>query len=190
MTASAWEDLVMVARVERPHGLRGDVVLTAVTDFAEERFQAGSRVLTRDAAGVRALTVRTARFQRGRPVVGFEGVASIDDAEGLVGHELRIEAADLLALPPGMFYHYDLVGCEVETIEGRAVGRVVKVEGAGNASRLVVDGPSGEQLVPLAQEICRVIDPAARRIVIAAPDGLLGLNETKSSRAARRGGRP
>ncbi|HSP90596.1 MAG TPA: PRC-barrel domain-containing protein, partial [Vicinamibacterales bacterium] len=98
-------------------------------------------------------------------------------------------AGELAGLPPGMVYHHDLVGCRVETPGGDVVGEVVRVEGSGEASRLVVESSRGEELVPLASEMVPVIDTAARRIVVAAPDGLLGLNETARSRRER-GERP
>jgi len=185
----AWDDLVVVARVARPHGRRGDVILNAETDFPEQRFAPGNRVMVRRGAEAEALVVRSVFFMKARPVVGFEGFASIDDAETLAGRELRIPAGELVGLPPGMFYHHDLVGCRVETPGGDVVGEVVRVEGSGEASRLVVESPRGEELVPLASEMVPVIDTAARRIVVAAPDGLLGLNETARSRRER-GERP
>jgi len=61
----------------------------------------------------------------------------------------------------------------------------VAVEGSGEASRLVLETPRGEELIPLASEMVPLVDTRARRIVIAAPDGLLGLNETARSRRER-----
>jgi 16S rRNA processing protein RimM len=182
-----WDDLVVVARVARPHGRRGEVILNLETDFPEQRFAPGNRVVIRRGAASEALVVRSVWFMKARPVVGFEGFDSIDDAETLAGLELRIPHGELADLPPGMFYHHDLVGCRVETEAGEAVGEVVAVEGSGEASRLVVGTPGGEELVPLAREMVPLIDTTARRIVIAAPDGLLGLNETARSRRMRRG---
>ena len=186
---TAWDDLVVVARVARPHGRRGEVILNLDTDFPEERFKPGNRLLVRKGALTAPLLIRSAWFMRQRPVVGFDGFESIDDAETLAGAELRIPAEELAALPPGMFYHHDLLGCQVETTGGAVVGEVIAVEGSGTASRLVVRTPTGEDLIPLVDEMCPVVDPASRRIVVAAPDGLLGLNETARSRGARRGGR-
>ncbi|MEK6629994.1 MAG: ribosome maturation factor RimM [Acidobacteriota bacterium] len=190
MTEAEWDALVVVGRVARPHGRWGEVILNAETDFPEERFRPGRQLLTRRGVDVMALTVRSARIQQGRPVLGFAGVESIDDAQALAGCELRIAVADLVPLPPGMFYQHDLVGCRVETVDGIDLGVVAAVDGSGAASRLVVDGPAGEQLIPLTQDICRIVDPAARRIVIAPPDGLLGLNDTRRSRQARRSSGP
>jgi 16S rRNA processing protein RimM len=109
-------------------------------------------------------------------VIGIEGVTDMNAAAALAGTELRVPREWLPALPDGTFYHHDLVGCAVETADGLAVGRVAAVEGAAGGHRLVVDTPRGELLIPLAAEICRTIDPAARRIVITPPEGLLDLN--------------
>jgi 16S rRNA processing protein RimM len=182
-----WDDLVVVARVARPHGRRGEVILNLETDFPEQRFAPGRRLVVRRGAAAEELVVRSVFFMKARPVVGFEGCESIDDAETLAGCELRIPCGELADLPPGMFYHHDLVGCRVETGAGEVVGLVVAVEGSGEASRLVVESPSGEELIPLASEMVPLVDTVARRIVIAAPDGLLGLNETARSRRLRQG---
>lgn len=182
-----WDDLIVVARVARPHGRRGEVILNLETDFPEKRFAPGNRLVIRRGEETEELLVRSVWFMKARPVVGFDGVESIDDAETLAGCELRIPADELAELPPGMFYHHDLVGCRVETADGVTVGEVVAVEGSGEASRLVVETPRGEELIPLASEMVPLVDTRARRIVIAAPDGLLGLNETARSRRAWRG---
>jgi 16S rRNA processing protein RimM len=183
----SWDDLIVVARVARPHGRHGEVILNLETDFPEQRFAPGNRVMVRKGSEPEALVVRSVWFMKARPVVGFEGFESIDDAETLAGRELRIPADELAALPPGMFYHHDLIGCRVETPGGEAIGEVVAVEGSGEASRLVVETPRGEELIPLAGEMVPVVDTGARRIVVAAPEGLLGLNETARSRRERQG---
>jgi 16S rRNA processing protein RimM len=188
MTA-VWDDLYVVARVARPHGRRGEVILNLETDFPEERFKPGNRLLVQKGALTTPLVIRSAWFMRQRPVVGFDGFESIDDAETLAGAELRIPAEELAALPPGMFYHHDLLGCQVETTGGAVVGEVIAVEGSGTASRLVVRTSTGEDLIPLVDEMCPIVDPPRRRIVVAAPDGLLGLNQTARSRGERRGRR-
>lgn len=182
METPRWDDLVVVARVARPHGLRGEVVLNPETDFLEERFQPGHRVFVLEGARVVPLVLRSAWFHRQRPVVAFEGFERIEDVEGLAGRELRIAASELIPLPDGVFYHHQLIGCVVETAGGETVGTVTKVDGGGDASRLVLDGDAGEVIIPLAVDICRTIDVDARRIVIEAPEGLLDVNVTRPRR--------
>jgi 16S rRNA processing protein RimM len=172
-----WDRTVLVGRIVRPHGLRGDVAVHPETDFVEERFHPGASFLTRSPRGESQLTVATARVQSGRPVVGFEGVSSIEQAEELVGVELRVPEETLQPLAPGSYYLHQLEGCQVTTGSGEEIGTVAKVEGGIGSSRLVIQGTRGEVLIPLATEICVAIDIEARRITVNPPEGLLELNE-------------
>jgi 16S rRNA processing protein RimM len=169
-------DAVLVGVVARTHGNRGEVILNSETDFPEERFHHGARLEGRGTDGrAVALEVETMRMHQGRPVVRFAGYESIGDAEALAGLELMADAAEASALPDGEYYHRDLIGCDVVTGDGAAIGRVTQVEGERGANRLVVKGRRGEVLIPLADEICQV-DLAGRRIVVTPPEGLLELN--------------
>lgn len=180
-----WDRMALVGRITRPHGLRGQVVVHPETDFVEERFAGGATVWTRSAAGDEQLTIVSSRVQNGRPIVGFEGFACIEDVERLAGLELRVPEETLQPLRPGTYYEHQLVGCGVETTDGDVVGEVAKVEGGGGASRLTVNGPRGEILIPLAVDICVEIDVANRRIRINPPDGLLDLNEKLTTKIRR-----
>jgi 16S rRNA processing protein RimM len=175
MTAG-WDAMAVVGRIARAHGIRGEVIVNPDTDFPERRFRVGARLFTRRGGEVRAVSVATARMQRGRPVVGLDGVTTMTDAEALAGCELRVPVEELEPLPDGAYYRHDLVGCVVETAEGRRIGAVTAVEGEHGASRLVVEAPSGEVLIPLAADVCASIDIVARVIVVNPPDGLLELN--------------
>lgn len=164
---------VTIGRIVRPHGLKGDVVVESATDFAETRFRKGARVTTR---GGRELTIAASRPQGDRWVVRFSGLDAIEAVEGLRDAELQIAPEALGALPAGQYYLHDLVGCTVETAEGQVVGPVAVVYTGAAQAVLGIEGPGGEVLVPMAGEICREVDIAARRIVIAPPEGLLDAN--------------
>jgi 16S rRNA processing protein RimM len=171
------DDLILVGRIARAHGNKGQVIVNPETDFPGERFVAGTTLLVGETAQPKAIT--SARFHQGRPVIGLEGVETMDDAESLAGAELRVQAARLGPLPDGTYYRHDLVGCEVIDAEGRLIGEVAAVEGSMEMSRLVINAPHGEVLVPLVAHICVEIDPEAKRIRIAAPEGLIELNARK-----------
>lgn len=171
-----WEQMLVVGRVGRPHGLRGQVVVNPDTHFAEERFVPGARLYLEQPGGPRVLEVEHARFWRGRPIVAFRGVETIEDAEALGRGELRMTLEALGPPPEGAFYHHELVGCDVVDEEGGTIGTVVKVDDTTGTSVLVVQGRGREMLIPFATEICVTIDVAARRIVVAPPPGLLELN--------------
>ena len=171
--------MVVVGRVARTHGLGGHVVVNPETDFIEERFAVGATLVTLGAAGEETLTVSSFRVHGGRPVLGFEGFASIEDAERLAGRELRVPEESLRPLDEGSFYHHELIGCAVELNDGTVIGEVERVEGGIGGSRLVVGGRAGEILIPLTSAICVEIDVGSRRIRIEPPEGLLDLNATK-----------
>ena len=171
-----WGEMAVVGRIARPHGLRGHVFVNVDTDFPESRFRPGAELFVDRGGAPVAMVVATVRFQRERPVVGFAGVGTIEEAEALAGRELRVPLDWLEPLPAGRFYHHDLIGCRVETREGREVGVVRDVEDAQGNCRIVVASGSGEVQIPLASAICTTIDPAVRRIVIDPPEGLLELN--------------
>jgi 16S rRNA processing protein RimM len=172
-----FDAMALVGRIARAHGIRGQVIVNPDTDFLDERFRPGATLFTKRDGMVVEVTLTTARFQNGRPVIGIEGVETMNDAEALAGLELRVPVDALTPLPAGMFYHHDLVGCQVVTRGGEAIGPVEKVEGTQSGSRLVVAGANGEILIPLVTAICRTIDVAGKRIVIEPPAGLLDLNE-------------
>ncbi len=171
--------MAVVGVVARPHGIRGQVFVNPETDFPEERFRKGAELFVNRDGHVEAVRVTSSRIQQGRPVIGIDGVADVDAARALAGVEFRVPVASLPPLPPGTFYNHDLVGSAVQTAGGEHVGTVTKVEGEFGNSRLVVQGDRGEVLIPLAVDICPTIDPAAKRIVIEPPEGLLDLNERR-----------
>jgi 16S rRNA processing protein RimM len=170
--------MAVVGRVARPHGIRGQVIVNPETDFVEERFRVGAEVFVLRQGALLGLTVSSLRLHRGRPIIGFHGVDSIEAVEWLAGGELRVPAETLRQLPADEFYRHDLVGCRVTTTSGRDLGTVAAVEGPREGSYLIVRKAQRELLVPLAAEICVEIDARGRLIVIEPPDGLLELNET------------
>ena len=175
---------MLVGRIAKPHGLRGDVAINPDTDFAEDRFAVGARLLLtrrdvdpeKHGAPVEDMTVEAMRFHKGRPIVRFRGLESIDAVEPLAGASLWIRAASRPPLPAGHYYHDALIGCDVETVAGERVGQVTRIDAFGSAPILVVHDGRSDVLIPLAETICIRIDPAARRIVIDPPEGLLDVN--------------
>jgi len=169
--------MAVVGVIARPHGIRGQVIVNPATDFPEERFGSGATLFVMKEGRIQPVTVTTSRIQQGRPVIGLEGIVDMNAARDLAGLEFRIPVESLAALPDGSYYHHELIGCVVVTPDGTPVGTVSSVEGDMGNTRLVVQRDSGEVLIPLASDICTAIEPSAKRIVIAPPDGLLEVNE-------------
>jgi 16S rRNA processing protein RimM len=171
-----WDEMAVVGRVARSHGLSGEVIVNPETDFPETRFAPGGVVYRERTGSPEALRIVSSRLHRGRPIVAFDGIRSVDEAGQLAGVELRVPESWLEPLPAGSYYLHELAGCRVDDASGRTVGTVERVEGDGGASRLVVRTDGGEVLVPLAGDICSTIDVARQLIVIDPPEGLIALN--------------
>jgi 16S rRNA processing protein RimM len=166
--------MAVVARARRT--VRA-LILNPETDFVDHPFQQGRVVYAQRPGGPQPLRITEVRLQLGRPILAFEGVGTIEDAEWLVGGDLRVPVEALQRLPDNTVYRHDLVGCRVCTASGLEVGTVVAVEGPREVSYLVVRQGRQDVLVPLAADICVEVDVGHRRIVIDPPEGLLELNQ-------------
>jgi 16S rRNA processing protein RimM len=166
------DELLLVGRVARPHGIRGQVIVNPETDFPEDRFRIGQVLLVGPADRPVERAINEVRFHQGRPILALAGVQTMDDAEVLAGADLWVPQAALDPLPEGTYYRHDLIGCEVRDTLDRTIGRVTAVEGTLDRSYLVIDG---DVMLPLVDGICLQVDMAARRIVVDPPEGLIEL---------------
>ena len=166
------DELLLVGRVARPHGLRGQVIVNPETDFPEDRFRIGQMLLVGPAERPVECEIVEVRFHQGRPILALAGVSTMNEAEGLAGADVWVPQSALQPLPPRTYYRHDLVGCEVRDTAGGVIGRVTAVEGTLDRSYLVIDG---DVMLPLVDGICIEVNMAARRIVVDPPDGLIEL---------------
>jgi 16S rRNA processing protein RimM len=170
---------ITVARILRPHGIRGEVAAEILTDFPERLKKLKSAELWDGKSEPRRVAIRScwlSTSRGGQAIFHFEGSGSMTDAEKLAGLEVQIPLADRMPLPRSSYYISDLIGCEVYEQRASLIGRVRDVQSAGTPL-LVVDSAQGELLIPLAQDICVQVDTAARRIEVILPEGLRELNQ-------------
>jgi 16S rRNA processing protein RimM len=166
-------DLVAIARVVRPRGIRGEAVADVLTDFPE-RFDSLSEVLAKFPDGcVEELNIEKHWFQSGRMVLKFVGVDTVEGAESLRGVEICIHEADAVELEEGEFFDWQLEGCVAETIDGTELGTVKELLRTGGTEILVVVGEGREYLIPFAESICVAVDIDDKKITVDPPEGLL-----------------
>jgi 16S rRNA processing protein RimM len=167
---------LVVGRVGRPHGLRGEVTVEVRTDDPDQRFVAGTSLET--APPERGpLTVAAVRWHSGRLLVRFEGCDDREAAEALRNAMLVIDSAELVPLnDPEEFYDHDLIGLRVVTVTGEPVGIVGDVLHHGQ-NLLVVEGAGprsgAEILVPFVAAIVPEVNLPGGLLVIDPPPGLL-----------------
>jgi 16S rRNA processing protein RimM len=167
-------DLV-VGRVVKSHGIRGELVVESRTDSPDERFAPGSRLrgsLRGEPAGV--YTVESVREHSGRLLVMFAGVADRSAADALRGTLFLVDSADLPpSADPDEFYDHQLEGLEARLIDGTVLGAVAEVLHAPGADLLAVRGDGRETLIPFVTAIVPTVALADGYVVIDPPEGLL-----------------
>lgn len=166
---------LVVGRIGRAHGIRGDVAVDVRTDDPQERFAAGARLLT-DPESAGPLTIVSARAHSGRMLVRFESVADRDTAEGLRGVTLLVDSADIAPVDdPDEFHDHELIGLTAVTGEGTEVGIVQDILHHAQDVLVIKDASDAEVLVPFVRALVPEVDTAAGRLVIDPPPGLLDL---------------
>lgn len=169
---------LVIGRIGKAHGLRGEVTVGVRTDEPEERFAVGN-VLRTDPAERGPLTVSTMRFAGGQKLVlSFAEISGRVAAETLRGTMLVIAADELPQLDDeDEFYDHEVEGMSVRTEDGTEVGVVLQVvHGAGGDTLAVrATGSRREILIPFVRSIVPVIDRTSRSLTITPPEGLLDL---------------
>jgi 16S rRNA processing protein RimM len=171
------EPTVVVGRVTKVHGLRGEIAIQVFSDNPD-RFAPGSQVFLEDG---RELTVAFAREHGGRLLVTFEGVDDRTAAEALRGLTLVVPESMLPPLPPGEYWPHQLVGCEVVTESGRHLGALTEVvPNPANDLWVAADAEGTETLVPALRDVIVSIDVAAKRILVRDVPGLTAPDEPET----------
>ena len=187
---------VWLARIRRPQGRKGEVFSEILTDFPEKFAQRRSLwLLAVDASGPasaappilppRPVALAAHWLHKGGVVLHFAGVDSILGAQSLTGLVVAVPRAERAALAEDEVYVSDLIGCalvDVASNPPHAVGAIQDVDRtAGEVALLIVQGLSGETLIPFAKSFLRKIDLEARRVEMALPEGLIDLNAAEKS---------
>jgi 16S rRNA processing protein RimM len=168
---------IVIARIARSRGNRGEVLAELHTDFPD-RFDDLVEVWVRHRDGRRfPLKIEESWEHKGRRVLKFAGIDSIDAASDLAGAWVEVPGEQAVELPEGTYFDHDLVGCAVESVGGEDLGTVKEVLRIAGNSQLVVEGTGGEILIPAVEPICRQILIDQKKIIVEVPEGLIDLNK-------------
>ena len=168
-------DTVVVGRIGRPHGVRGEVTVEVRTDDPDLRFAPGA-VLRTEPADRGPLTIAGRRWHREVLLLSIDGVESREAAEELRNTELHVPVAELPALEdPDDYYDHQLVGLTARLPDGTELGRVSAVRHEGADLLVIRRVEGGELLVPFVTAIVPSVDVAGGSLVVDPPEGLLDL---------------
>lgn len=173
---------LVVGRIRKSHGVRGEVLVRSMSDYPGEVYLPGV-VLSSGAAAEGGpdadrppLRIEAVRPVRDGYLIRFGGVDDRDRADRLRGLFLFQAVEELAPLAEGEVFHHQLLGLAVETADGAAVGTVRDIIDLPPALLLEVASPRGTVLVPWNRDIVLQVSPEEGRLVIDPPDGLLELN--------------
>ncbi len=176
--AGVGNPLLVVARVRRPHGVRGEVLITIDTDRPEWVFVDGQTLMLGDGKGEplgHGMTIRQFRPTPTGAIVRFEGVGAREAAERLRGHTLLIRRDQSAPAEEDEIHYQDLIGMSVSGRDGE-IGRVEDLLELPVGEVLVVRSPEGREiLLPFVREIVVGVDAEARRVNVELPEGILDL---------------
>ena len=178
MSVTGRDDEVVVARIGKPHGLRGEVTVRLHTDDPDARLAVGSVLATQASAGSgvpKALTIRSTRVHQGIWLLAFEEVPDRTGADSLRG--TRLVAAPAFEKEDDGWYEDELVGLPVLTRDGTRIGAVTGLEVGPAQDLLVVSlDTGGDAYLPFVEAIVPEVDTKRGRVVVDPPPGLLELN--------------
>lgn len=172
-------DHVLVGRIGRPHGVRGEVVVESESDVPE-RFSVGAELELVTAQGRRSVRLEAVRTHRQRLLVRFEGIADRDEAESLRGATLEVSVDRTPPPEADTYYYFELAGCRCRDRLHGDLGRVVDLIEDGGGLLLEVSDGERTLMIPFVRRFLVAVDRGARAIELDLPAGLI---ETCASRS-------
>ncbi len=165
--------LITIGKAVKPFGVKGEMKIEPMTDFPE-RFGKLTRVYLVSPAGEElACKVKSTRYANGTPFLLFAGYDTPEKAKALNGWFVKVPEEETIPLPEGTYYWYELMGMEVFSETGEALGAIVDIFETGSNDVYVIKRGKKEVYIPATKEVIRQVDRKAKRMVIHLPDGLM-----------------
>lgn len=162
-----------IGKIINTHGIRGEVKVYQVTDFAE-RFNVGEKLYAyQDEKPPIELVIKSQRMHKGYHLLTFEGFNSINDVETLKNANLKINQSQLGELKQDEYYYYEIIDSDVYTLDNDWVGVVTEIMAPGANDVFVVKRESKEILIPNIKDVVKNIDVDKKRVIIDPMEGLL-----------------
>jgi 16S rRNA processing protein RimM len=169
------QQYITIGQIAAPHGCQGEVRVMPVTDFPE-RFKTTEHVYLSLGGLFVEKKVESASVQGNRISLKLAGIDSPEQARRLRGALLQVPRHELWPLQDGAYYHFEIIGLQVVTVDGSPVGEIVEILTTGGNDVYTVRNLNGEEyLVPALKSIVKEIDTTAGRMVIEPAPGLLEL---------------
>ena len=164
-----------VGKIVNTHSLKGEVKVISSTDFEEERFKKGSKLLiTRGNQLIREVVVQSYRNHKNFLLVKFEGIDSVEEAEKLKNLQIKIDSDKVGELEENEFYFHQIIGCEVFDENDKNLGEIIDILTPGANDVWVIKGENGKEiLIPYIEDVVKKIDIISKKVNIEVMEGLI-----------------
>ena len=175
------EELIIIGKVIRTHGLKGAFKAVLLTDVPN-RFEGLKNVILETPTGVRKQCTLEAVREGKSSAVGGSGrqvvveckeVGSIEEADSFVQGWLKIPRSQLVALPEQQYYHFDLIGLAVFGEDGRYLGALEEIFSTGSNDVFVVRQGKREHLIPATRSAVKEVNIQQKRMILHRMEGLI-----------------
>ncbi|WP_390404658.1 ribosome maturation factor RimM [Lacticaseibacillus jixiensis] len=165
--------LYHVGNIVNTHGIRGEVRVIATTDFPEERFKKGTKLVI-DTTPNTEVVVASSRKHKDFTLLTFDGYDNINQVEVFKGHTLNVTEEEQQPLDEGEYYYRDIIGLSVIDQSGQTLGEVTEILSPGANDVWVIKRPGkSEVLLPFLKSVVLSIDLATRTAHVDVPEGLI-----------------
>lgn len=164
-----------VGKIVNTHSLKGEVKVISSTDFEEERFKKGSKLLiTRGNQLIREVVVQSYRNHKNFLLVKFEGIDSVEEAGKLKNLQIKIDSDEVGELEENEFYFHQIIGCEVFDENDKNLGEIIDILTPGANDVWVIKGENGKEiLIPYIEDVVKKIDITSKKVNIEVMEGLI-----------------
>ena len=164
-----------VGKIVNTHSLKGEVKVISSTDFEEERFKKGSKLLiTRGNQLIREVVVESYRNHKNFLLVKFEEIDSVEEAEKLKNLQIKIDSDEVGELEENEFYFHQIIGCEVFDENDKNLGEIIDILTPGANDVWVIKGENGKEiLIPYIEDVVKKIDITNKKVNIEVMEGLI-----------------
>lgn len=164
-----------VGKIVNTHSLKGEVKVISSTDFEEERFKKGSKLLiTRGNQLIREVVVQSYRNHKNFLLVKFEEIDSVEEAEKLKNLQIKIDSDEVGELEENEFYFHEIIGCQVFDENDKNLGEIIDILTPGANDIWVIKGENGKEiLIPYIEDVVKKIDITSKKVNIEVMEGLI-----------------
>jgi len=161
-------EFLTIGQILAPWGVKGKLKVKVITDFPQ-RFAPSSKIYINR----QPMTIDSTEWHKGKAIIKLNQIDTIEAAQRLRGQPIEIHHSQAYPLPEGQYYHFQLIGLEVWTTQGKLLGNITEILTAESNDNYVVSGDKGEILIPAIEDVVKSIDLDSRRITIEPIEGLL-----------------